>query len=177
MLSEFLDKATDETNRILQERPNHKKFTEYWHAVASNMKANTGFNIQVVCDIVRAVWRKQKGCREVNSVTVKFNVPRNCKTFKTKGFNFVELGLYPGRRIAIPIRTNHNWQRFNGLLVSGWIWKCYGLTPTLDIAAYLFKEELPLVRRKNLLGVDVNCKSFALTVLSPEGKARCRHYH
>ncbi len=54
----------------------------------------------------------------MDGVTVKFNVPRNCKTFKTRGFTFVEFGLYPKKRVAVPIRKNRNWDRFIGLLGS-----------------------------------------------------------
>ncbi len=101
---------------------------------------------------------------------MKFNVPRNCKTFKTRGFTFVELGLHPRKRIAVPIRKNRNWDRFSGLLGSGWTCKTFGLTPDLQIAAFLSKADLVLPRRKNIVGVDVNSKCFAVTVLSPEGE-------
>ena len=106
----------------------------------------------------------------MDGVTVKFNVPRNCKAFNTKAFRFIELGLYPRRRVAIPIRTNRNWDRFSGLFRSGWTCKTFGLTPNLEVVAYLSKEEGELPRRKNVLGVDVNSKCFAVTILSPEGK-------
>jgi IS605 OrfB family transposase len=176
MLSDFLIKATEETNRILPLRAEHKKFASFWHATGPSIKGSAGFNFQVVCDLVRGTWRKEKGCSSVDGVTVKFNVPRNCKTFKTKGFTFVELGLYPRKRMAIPIRTNRNWDRFRGLLGSGWICKTYGLTPSLDLVAFLSKEAKELPQRKNILGIDVNSKCFALTILSPKGKVRSQAY-
>ncbi len=106
----------------------------------------------------------------MDGVTVKFNIPRNCKTFKTKAFHFVELGLRPGGRIAVPIRTNRNWDRFSGLLGSGWTCKTFGMTPDLQIVAYLSRPEASPPIRRNVLGVDVNSKCFAVSVLSPEGK-------
>ncbi|MDG6991386.1 MAG: transposase, partial [Nitrososphaerota archaeon] len=101
--------------------------------------------------------------------TVKFNVPRNCKTFRTRRFSFVELGLYPRRRVAVPIKKNRDWDRFSGLLGSGWTCKTYGLTPSPEVVAYLSKESKELPPRQNLLGIDINAKDFAYTVLTPEG--------
>jgi hypothetical protein len=54
----------------------------FWKAVGKDGKKRRGFNSQVVCDIARSVWKKQKGCQHINGITVKFNVPRNCKTFR-----------------------------------------------------------------------------------------------
>ena len=73
-------------------------------------------------------------------------------------------------RIAVPIRKNRDLDRFNGLLGSGWTCKTFGLTPSLEIVAYLSKEETPLVPRKNVLGIDINAKDFAYTVLTQEGE-------
>ena len=137
-------------------------------------KKRSGFNIQVVCDIARSVWRKQEGCQHVKGTTVKFNVPRNCKTFETKGgLFFVELGMYPRNRTAIPVKKNLDYIRFQKLLKEGWTCKTYGLTPSLEICAYLSKEEdevaEPQPQKKNILAVDINNKNFAYTVLTPEG--------
>jgi transposase len=137
-------------------------------------KKRSGFNIQVVCDITRSVWNKQKECKQVKGTTVRFNVPRNCKTFETKGgLFFVELGMYPRNRTAIPIKKNLDYIRFQKLLKEGWTCKTYGLTPSLEICAYLSKGEdevtEPQPKKKNILAVDINDKNFAYTVLTPEG--------
>ncbi len=136
----------------------------------------TGFNSQVKCDLERNAWRK-KG-REANGITVKFNVPRNCSTFEMKKFFFVVLGLYPKRRIAIPIRKNPNFQRFLSLLKSGWTCKTYGLTPSFEICAYLSKKDDGGLQppRKNVLGIDINAKNFAYTILTPGGRTLKQGY-
>jgi len=170
ILSNFQQAATVEVNRLLSERGRYKRFNDFWHGVGSESKRLTGFNVQAVCDLARGAWRKQKGCTSVGGVTVKFNVPRNCKTFQTRAFNFVDLGLYPKKRLAVPIRKNQNWSRFSELLGSGWTCKTFGLTPNLQIVAYMSKPDADLPRRKNMLGVDVNSKGFAVSILSPEGK-------
>ncbi|MBI2649524.1 MAG: transposase, partial [Thaumarchaeota archaeon] len=134
------------------------------------------FNVQVVCDLARSVWRKHRTCVHVDGVTVKFNIPRNCKTFETKSFFFVELGLLPHKRTAIPIRSNRNLQRFRDLIGNGWTCKTFGLTPDLQLVAYLSKEGNEPTPRKNVLGVDVNSKCFAVSVVSPEGKVLGQTY-
>jgi transposase len=123
---------------------------------------------QVVCSLVRGVTRS-KG-NSVSGTTVKFNVPRNCKTFDMKKFFFVELGIYPGRRVATPIRKNRGFLRFQSLLKAGWTCKTYGLTPSIEIVAYLSKEEKELQPQRNVLGIDINAKNFAYSVLSPDGR-------
>jgi hypothetical protein len=91
--------------------------------------------------LVRQAFKSKGKC--VLGVTVKFNVPRNCKTFITKRFFFVELGIYPRRRVAVPIRRNRNLDRFFGLLGNGWKCKTFGLTPDLQIVAFLSRIEGP----------------------------------
>lgn len=169
VLSDFLNRATTEVNRILPLRQGYKNASEFQTAIAPSLKADAGFNIQVICDLARSTWRKHKNCMKVKGTTVKFNVPRNCKTFRTRRFSFVELGLYPRRRVAVPIRKNRDWDRLSGLLGSGWTCKTYGLTPSLEVVAYLSKESKELPPRQNVLGIDINAKDFAYTVLTPEG--------
>ena len=170
ILAEFLNKAKEEVNRVLPKRQHYRNALEFQTAIAPSIKTNAGFNIQVICDIARATWGKPKACSSVRATTIKFNVPRNSKTFRTKGFFFVELGLYPGKRLAVPIKKNRNWDCFSGLLGSGWTCKTFGLTPSLEIVAFLSKENQELPPRRNVLGIDINTKNFAYTVLTPEGK-------
>ncbi len=121
----------------------------------------------------RAVWRS-KG--KAKAITVKFNVPRNCKTFETKSMFFVELGIYPRNRTAVPISKNHNFQRYSDLLRNGWTCKTYGLVPNLQIVAYLSKDEVELPQRKNVLGIDFNTKRIAVSILSDKGKVLYHTY-
>jgi IS605 OrfB family transposase len=61
------------------------------------------------------------------------------------------------------------------LIENDWICKTFGLTTDLQIVAYFSKEkEIP--ERKNILGIDVNAKHFAVSVISPEGKVIYQTY-
>ena len=119
------------------------------------------------------VWRS-RGISK--GIAVKFNKPRNCKTFETKSMFFVELGIYPRNRVAVPIRKNRNFQRYSDLLEDGWICKTYGLTSDLQIVAYLSKDEVELPQRKNILGIDFNAKRIAVSIISPQNNVLYQNY-
>ena len=172
-LNEFMNKAIKEYNRLLSERTDCNTFMQFHHKTLSTCKANTSFNVQVRCSLIRDAWKKK--AQKINGLAVKFNVPRNCKTFNTKFNFFVELGTYPRNRIAIPIKQNRNYQRFQELIKNEWVCKTFGLTTDLQIVAYLSKEkEIP--QRKNILGIDVNAKHFAITIISPKGRILYQTY-
>ena len=172
ILAEFSLKAVSEFNLLFDERDHCAKFMDFHRKTFAVSKRRTGFNVQVYACLERDVW-KSKGKRK--GITIKFNVPRNCKTFD-RSFPFIELGIYPKKRVDIPIARNGNFQRYSDLLKNGWKCKTYGLTPRLEIVAYLSKNETEIPRRKNVLGVDVNSKCFAVSVISPDGKILHQDY-
>ncbi len=174
MLKGFAREAADCANWMLSERLPKESATHLQGRLLGEAKERFGFNVQVVCTLARG-FAKSKG-RKVDGTTVKFNVPRNCRTFRTKEFFFVDLGLYPRRRLAVPIRKNRNLDRFFGLLGNGWICKTFGLTSSLEIVAYLSKEEKELRPGRNVLGIDINAKDFAYTILTPEGSVLKQGY-
>jgi IS605 OrfB family transposase len=161
---------------MLSQRKSNETAVGLQKRLLRKAKKNFGFNVQVFCALVRAIARVSGN--QVSGTTIKFNTPRNCKTFRTKRFFFVELGMYPFKRIAIPIRKNRNWDRFFGLLGNGWSCKTFGLTPSLEIVAFLSKQkkEESLISTRNVIGIDINAKSFAYTVLSPEGQVLRQGY-
>ncbi len=168
ILKDFEARAVSCSNWMLSERRPEESAASLQKRLLVEAKARYGFNVQVVCALARGLARSKGG--RVSGTTVKFNVPRNCKTFKTKGFFFVELGLYPGNRIAVPVKMNLNATRFFAHLGNGWACKTFGLTPSLEIVAYLSKEEEnELVPNRNVLGIDINNKNFAYTIMTPEG--------
>ena len=173
ILRHFSEEALRQANWMLSQRTDRSS-NRLHDKTYRQVKESSGFQAQVVCDLSRNV-AKSKG-DHLNGITVKFNVPRNCKAFRTRGFFFVELGMYPRHRLAIPVRKNRNLDRFSGLLGSGWMCKTYGLTPNLEIVAFLSKEETTIIPRRNVLGIDINNKNFAYSVLAPEGKVMEQGY-
>ncbi len=171
-LKSALSTATSEFNFLFEDRDHCSKFMDFHRKVYSSCKKRTSFNSQVVCDIERSVW-KSKGKRK--TTTLKFNVPRNSKSFDLS-MPFVRFSLFSKDPIAIPIIKNRNFQRYSDLLKNGWICKTYGLTSRLEIVAYLSKEEIELPRKKKVLGIDFNAKRVAITVLSEKGKVLYQNY-
>ena len=133
----------------------------------------TGFNVQVRCSLIRDAYLKNAD--HVDALTVKFNIPRNCKVFNTKANFFVELRFFKGQKIAVPIRQNRNYERFRLNMAQSWTCKTFGLTNKLELVAYLQKEKT-IPQRPNILGVDINVKHFAISVLSPKGKVLYQTY-
>jgi len=172
-LRHFVNVSISEFNRLLVEREGCRTFMEFHRKTLALSKERTSFNVQVRCSLIRDAWKKK--IVKVNGLTVKFNIPRNCKTFRTKAHFFVDFGLYPGRRIAVPIRQNRNYQRFQALISDSWICKTFGLTKNLEVVAYLSsRKEVP--PGENVLGIDINAKYFAISVLSPKGKVLYQTY-
>jgi IS605 OrfB family transposase len=172
-LEEFMDTALIEYNRLLSERVGCNTFMQFHRKTLSVSKEITSFNVQVRCSLIRDAWRKKSD--KVNGLAVKFNIPRNCKTFSTKSNFFVEFGIYPRNRIAIPIKENRNYQRFQNLIKNGWICKTFGVTKNLQIVAYLSKEK-EISQKKNIMGIDINAKYFAVSIISQEGKVLYQTY-
>jgi IS605 OrfB family transposase len=184
-LRTFSLKAAELANFLLSKRKS-KKLMELHKEWYSACKKNTPFSSQVICDIERAVVKTKTD--KIKSITVKFNVPRNCKTFD-KSLPFVSLGICPrkptdtagvnrrsaGRRVCIPFKKNRSWQRYSSLLQKGWICKTYGLMPDGQIVAYLSKEKI-IPEKQNVLGIDINAKHFAISVVSPDGKILYQTY-
>jgi IS605 OrfB family transposase len=173
ILKEFSHEAASLANFLLQHRRS-KLLMALHREMYSTCKATTPFNSQVICDIERCVVRSRG--KTIKAITVKFNVPRNCKTFNTKSKFFVELGLYPGQRVAAPIQENRNFQRYTDLINAGWACKTYGLTSNGQIVAFLSKEQAA-ARGRSVLGVDVNSKCFAVSALTPDGKVLKQLYY
>lgn len=172
ILENFRSKALNLANSLLSKRTS-KKLMDLHNATYSSSKKTTSFNSQVICDIERNVI-KSKG-RKIKNVTVKFNIPRNCKIFSTRTNFFVKLGIYPGVRVAVPIRQDECFQRYQILIADGWKCKTFGLISSMRLVAY-FSKEKEITERKNVLGIDVNAKHFAVSVVSPKGKILYQTY-
>ncbi len=171
-LKKVMSIATSEFNRLWDGRDFCSRFMDFHKKVYSDCKKRTSFNSQVVCDIERSVWRskgKSKG------ITLKFNVPRNCKTFAMT-LPFVKFSVFSKNPISVPVKKNRNFQRYSDLMKNGWTCKTYGLTSRLEVVAYLSKDEVELPQKKNVLGIDFNAKRIAVSVLSGRGKVLYQTY-
>ena len=173
VLKQFMQTALAEYNILLSERADCNTFMQFHHKTLGESEKRTGFNVQVRCSLIRDAYCKNSD--HVDALTVKFNIPRNAKTFRTKTNFFIELRFKSGQKIAVPIKQNRNYERFCLNMAQGWTCKTFGLTSKLELVAYLQKEKT-IPQRPNILGVDVNVKHFAISVLSPKGKVLYQTY-
>lgn len=173
LLREFMQTALSEYNLLLSERADCNTFMQFHHKTLGESEKRTGFNVQVRCSLIRDAYRKN--AEHVDALTVKFNIPRNAKTFRTKTNFFIELRFRSGQKIAVPIKQNRNYERFCLNMAQGWTCKTFGLTSKLELVAFLQREKVVL-QRPNILGIDVNVKHFAITVLSSKGKVLYQTY-
>jgi len=167
VLKEFSGAAVECSNWMLSLKKPGESAASLQARTLREAKKKYGFHVQVICSLVRSLAKSRS--RHFRRTTVKFNVPRNCKTFRMKSFFFVELGLYPRSRLAVPIEKNRDWDRFAGLLGNGWTCKTYGLNASLNVVAYLSKEDERPPSARNVLGIDINAKNFAYSIMSPRG--------
>ncbi|MDI6916620.1 MAG: transposase [Thermoplasmatales archaeon] len=173
ILKKFSQDALNLANNLLGKRKS-KRLMDLHKNTYLDSKMSTSFNSQVICDVERNVV-KIKGSK-IKHITVKFNIPRNCKTFNTKTQFFIELGMYPRKRIAVPIKQNKNYNRYSSLINNGWMCKTYGLTSDGQIIAFLSKEDTIFPKRENVLGVDINSKCFAVSIVTPNGRVLKQTY-
>jgi IS605 OrfB family transposase len=175
-IDKFLSDSLTLANQLLSKRES-RSLMELYRKEYSACKESTSFQNPVILDIMRQVARKSASCKKIDGITVKFLAKRNfARFFKTKSLDFVELAFYPKGRIAIPISKERNYIRFQGLLNGGWQCTTVGLSTQGHLIAFLNKEDVP-TQRKNILGVDINSKCFAISVLSPNGKVLHQSYH
>ncbi|MBI2530163.1 MAG: IS200/IS605 family element transposase accessory protein TnpB [Candidatus Diapherotrites archaeon] len=172
-LDSFLNSCLQLANSLFEQKKDCRTFMQFHRKVYLASKANTSLGSQTICDIERFVFRAKNGSK---AITPKFNVPRNCGTFNAAKTFFVKFTIAPRKQIPIPILKNRNFQRFQSLFINGWQCKTFGLTFSKQIVAYLSEEEVALPQRKNILGIDCNSKSFAVSVITPEGKILKQSY-
>lgn len=127
---------------------------------------------QVLLNLIRSSFhlkQKPKEKRNIDRITLDYNIPRACKMFTNNGKLYFAITLKPKHRIVIPIEDNGSVRRFQKQIENGWKIKQVGLTDKNDIIATIEKKK---VRKdyKNILGIDTNSNNVSVTVLTPQGK-------
>jgi IS605 OrfB family transposase len=141
--------------------------------VYHNIRKESYLPSQVLLNLIRTSFHlKQKPIekRNVESITLDYNIPRACKMFmlNDKKLCFA-ITLKPRHRIVIPIEDNGSVKRFQKQIENGWKIKQIGLTSKNNIIATIQKKK---VRKdyKNIIGIDTNSNNVSVTALTPQGK-------
>jgi IS605 OrfB family transposase len=127
---------------------------------------------QVLLNLIRTSFhlkRKEKEKRNIDRITLDYNIPRACKMFMLDKKMCFAITLKPRHRIVIPIQDNGSVVRFQKQIDNGWKMKQVGLTNRNEIIATMEKKK---VRKdyKNILGIDTNSNNVSVTALTPDGK-------
>ena len=83
VLKEFMQVALAEFNLLFSHVKGAVPYGVSSQGIGGS-EGRTGFNVQVRCSLIRDAYRKNAKC--VEALTVKFNIPRNAKTFRTNQF-------------------------------------------------------------------------------------------
>ena len=172
-----LNLARIEAKRVIQEfiLPNIdscENNSELQKLIYYNIRKTSFLPSQVLLNLIRSSFHlkeKPTDKRDINRITLDYNLPRASKMFIENGRLFFAITIRPRHRIVIPIKSNNSIQRFNTHLKDGWEPKQISLTYNNEILANIEKRKEPKPYT-NHLGVDINANNVSLTVLTPQGK-------
>lgn len=159
-----LDNVTD--NSQLQKKVYHK------------IKKDTFLQSQVILNLIRcsmALKDKPTDKREVNSITLDFNLPRSGKLFEKNKVLYARPSLGNKKFISIPIQNNGSLERLRTHEKDGWKIKQFSISAKGKILVAIEKRK---VRKeaKNFLGIDVNANNVAVSIIDQSGKVLKQTY-
>lgn len=128
-----------------------------------------GVAAQLVCEARRYAWGVRKTADQINRVVVRFD-KRLFSLRTTRRGNPALSVRANSERIGLPIALDGAWRRLQTHLDDGWEISSMIMRRDLKFLAVLRKDEPPKRESPNVLGVDINAGSVAVTILSAEGK-------
>jgi IS605 OrfB family transposase len=139
-------------------------------SLIANIRKSSRLQYQIINALVRDNGRKIKVKHK--AVSVPFNIPRSAKFFITKaGTPCFRISIQPRRYVVLPIKKNRCWQRFISLIGNGsWAFTAFAITPRKTVVVHLKKKQEEIKPRENVIGIDINSKCFAVSILDKKGK-------
>ena len=121
----------------------------------------------MVQDIRRDIWANHKAIQKIGDYSPSFNVPRSGSLKFTKRNNPVFTIAFNGR-IALPVKQDGAWRRFQEHIKQGWRFTHFRLSSNSILVS--IKKKFPVVLGKNVIGVDMGTQTLAsITVFDPAG--------
>jgi len=128
-----------------------------------------GVAAQLVCEACQCAWSARKTADRINRVSVRFD--RRLFGLKTTRRGNPTLSVrVNSERIGLPVAQDGAWQRLQAHLEAGWEISSVIMRHDLKFLAVLRKDDPPKRETPNVLGVDINAGSVAVTILSTRGK-------
>jgi putative transposase len=143
--------------------------TELHHLTYNKHRERFGVAAQLVCEARRYAWGVRKTADRISYVAVRFD--KRLFSLKTTRRGNPALSVRANtERVGLPIVQDGAWRRLQAHLEDGWGISSVIMKSSFKLLAVLRKDEPPKRESPNVLGVDINAGSVAVTVLSAEGK-------
>jgi IS605 OrfB family transposase len=176
-VAEYL-KALDMT---LPKVPFVDSSTELHHDTYSRIRTETSLPSDIVQEARKDVWKIRtdmersgfNGSFGFKSCSIRLN-KRWFKYIKSeRGNPCFKITYSPKKSIAIPIRTDKQFQRFNSFLNDGWMFDNVSLFPNGKIAVILEKEfDRIEPSKRHILGIDVGSTTLAAITIYDSERGR-----
>jgi len=146
-----------------------KSGTELHRLTYYKYRKQFGVAAQLVCEARRYAWGVRKTANRINRVTVRFD--KRLFSLKTTRRGNPALSVRANsERIGFPIAQDGAWRRLQGHLGVGWEISSVIMKSNFKFLAVLRKDDPPKRESPNVLGVDINAGSIAVSILSAEGR-------
>ncbi|MFQ5815736.1 MAG: RNA-guided endonuclease InsQ/TnpB family protein [Candidatus Hydrothermarchaeaceae archaeon] len=120
---------------------------------------------QIIQAIRRDIWANRKTISELKNYSPSFNIPRS-GSFKFTNRNNPIFSIAFNGRIALPIKQDHAWHRFQENIKQGWWFTHFRLKAGQIIVS--LKKEFQVREGRNILGVDAGTQILsAITIYNP----------
>ncbi|MFQ6129619.1 MAG: RNA-guided endonuclease TnpB family protein [Candidatus Hadarchaeaceae archaeon] len=128
-----------------------------------------GVAAQLVCEAWRYAWGVCKTANQLNHIIARFD--RRLFSIKATRRGNPALSIRTNsERVGLPIAQDGAWRRLQAHLGASWEISSVIMKSNLRFLAVLRKDEPPKRESPNVLGVDINAGSIAVSIRSAEGK-------
>ncbi|MCK4405369.1 MAG: transposase [Hadesarchaea archaeon] len=146
-----------------------KSSTELHRLTYREHRKRFGVAAQLVCEARRYAWGVRKTANRINYVIVRFD--RHLFSLKTTRRGNPALSVRANsERVGLPIAQDGGWRRLQTHLGAGWEISSVIMKFNLKFLVALRKDDPQKRESPNVLGVDINAGSVAVTIRSAKGK-------
>ncbi|HII54203.1 hypothetical protein COT30_04110 [Candidatus Micrarchaeota archaeon CG08_land_8_20_14_0_20_49_17] len=150
-------------NKTLELLPKASSSNQLHHLTYSGIRETSLLPSDIIQEARKDIWVKRRKIKnKIASASIRLN-KRWFKFVKTKRNNpCFKITYSPRQSLAIPVKKNRQFQRFNSFTSSGWVFDNISLLKDGKIAVILEKEfEKPKLLRRYALGIDIGSSVLA----------------
>ena len=150
------------SNLTLKQLPNAKSQNQLHHLTYKPIRKTSFLASDIVQEARKDIWAKRKKLKKIRNCSIRLN-SRWFKFIKSKRKNpLLRVTYSPGKTLAIPLKKDRQFQRFNSFLSNGWSFGNLSLLKNGKIAAVLEKEFPKSKEEKRfVVGIDIGSSTLA----------------